>query len=128
MAEIVPITKLYESECIKLVFKNKLDPSSELQPIAIKKLLINENQESSRIYGSNNRIKIPSHYKSDHCMYQIIKKFNNANNELKECGNLWSLKRMLKEEFLQSLPKCEINNCNICMLDNRRNYERYMLY
>ena len=128
MAEIVPITKLYESECIKLVFKNKLDPSSELQPIAIKKLLINENQESSRIYGSNNRIKIPSHYKSDHCMYQIIKKFNNANNELKECGNLWSLKRMLKEEFLQSLPKCEINNCNICMLDNRRNYEKYMLY
>ena len=61
LAEIVPITKLYQSECTKLVFKNKLDPSYDLQPIAIKNLLINDDQESSRLYGNNNKIKIPSH-------------------------------------------------------------------
>ena len=125
LAEIVPITKLYQSECTKLVFIHKLDPSSDLQPIAIKNLLINDEQKSSRLYG-NNKIKIPSHYKFEHCMYQIIKRFNNTNDNVKMCGNVWSLKKMLKEEALETLKECDINDCNICKLDKWRNYERYM--
>ena len=83
--------KLYQIECTKLVFENKLDPSSDLQTIAIKKLLINNDQESSRLY-ENYRIKIPSHYKFQYCMYQIINNFNNTNDNIKMCGNIWSLK------------------------------------
>ena len=59
-------------------------------------------------------------------MYQIINKYNNSNLESKMCGNLWSLKQKIKEDCLKSLRKCEINNCNICLLDNWRNYEKYM--
>ena len=35
LANILPLTKLYESESTKLVFKNKSDPSANKQPIAI---------------------------------------------------------------------------------------------
>ena len=126
LANILPITKLYESECTKLVFKYKSDPSANNQPIAIKELLIKKTHDSTRIYDDLYKIKIPSSYKYEHCMYQIINNYNNSNLEAKMCGNLWSLKRKIKEDCLQSLRKCEINNCNICLLDNWRNYEKYM--
>ena len=50
--------------------------------------MIKKVQESSRLYG-NNRIKIPSHYKFQHCMYQIINNFNKTNDNIKMCGNVW---------------------------------------
>ena len=102
------------------------DPSANNQPLAIKELLLKETQDSSRIYDDLYKIKIPSSYKYEHCMYQIINKYNNSNLESKMCGNLWSLKQKIKEDCLKSLRKCEINNCNICLLDNWRNYEKYM--
>ena len=57
---------------------------------------------------------------------KIINKYNNSNQESKMSCNLWSLRRKIKEDCLQSLRKWEINNCNICLLDNWRNYEKYM--
>ena len=83
-------------------------------------------QDSTRVYDDLYKIKIPSSYKYEHCMYQIINKYNNSNLESKMCGNLWSLKQKIKEDCLKSLRKCEINNCNICLLDNWRNYQKYM--
>ena len=126
LANIVPITKLYESECCKLVYKHKYDPSCNEQPIAIGELLKSEQHNSSRLYDDLNKIKIPSSYKSDHCFYQIINTWNQMDNDVKMSGNLWSLKRRLKEEHIQSLQQCNINNCSICKLDKNRNYQKYM--
>ena len=126
LANIVPITKLYESECCKFVYKHKYDPSRNEQPIAIGELLNSEQHNSSRLYDDLNKIKIPSSYKSDHCFYQIINTWNQMDNDVKMSGNLWSLKRRLKEEQIQSLQQCDINNCNICKLDKNRNYQKYM--
>ena len=122
LAGVVPLNKLYETESIKLVYKNMLDPSSNDQPIAIKNLLITQNHDSARLYGNQNKIKIPSHYKKTHGFFNILEQWNKCRPEFKTCGNLWSLKRMLKEEFLQSIPVCGIKNCSTCLLDREKNY------
>ena len=86
------------SEKMKPQFLQKYRFLSENSEIL--NLLIYENQESPRLYGSNNKIKIPSHYKFQHCMYQIIKCFNNTNNTVRECvGTLGAWKRCWKKNF-----------------------------
>ena len=70
--------------------------------------------------------KLNMHLKLLQKLSQIINKYNNSDQESKMCGNLWSLKQKIKEDCFKSLRKCEINNCDICLLDNWGNYEKYM--
>ena len=55
LAGIIPITKLYESECIKMVFKNKFDPSLDAQPIAIRELFDVPESDSDRLYNDQKK-------------------------------------------------------------------------
>ena len=130
MAGILPITRLFESEAIKLMFKNMREPHSKSQPKSLKELLIPEQKEteieSQRIYQNQNRIKIPNSYKKDDILYKIINCWNNAGSNVRNAGNQWSLKKALKEEFISSLPECNGRNCNICLLDANKDYHQYM--
>ena len=50
LANIMPITRIYEAECIKLVFKNKFDPSIDDQPIGIRELIDLPDSNNDRLY------------------------------------------------------------------------------
>ena len=126
LAKILPITKLYETECTKLVFKNKFDPSYMDQPLAVRELINFPDSNIDRLYADKNRIKIPNHYKNGHCFYNILNSWNNSDNDYKMAGNLYSLKKMIKEDITNSHPPCTIKNCHICDLDKGRCYQRYM--
>ena len=123
---ILPITKMYDFEAIKMVYKNKYEPLSNTQPLAIKDLLIPHNHDSIRLYHDQNNIKIPDYYKKNHCFYNMINVWNNSSGEARMAGNIWSLKRSLKSELTQSLQPCVIRNCKICQIDENRDYQKYM--
>ena len=106
-----------------MVFKNKFDPSHDAQPIAIRELFDLPDTDSDRLYNDQKKIKIPSQYKKGHCLFNIIKCWNDS--KLKQAGNLFSLKKLIKLEFTKS-PPCPIKNCNICLLDAKKDYKKYM--
>ena len=126
LAGIEPITKLYNKECIKMVFKNKFDPMSINQPTAIRELFMTKENNRARLYKNMNKIKIPSYYKKENCLYNIIDNWNSSDPEIKDSGNLWILKKKLKQCYLNSLPICDHINCKTCQLDENKDYEKYM--
>ena len=83
LSGIISITKLYESESIKMVYKYKFDPASEVLPIAIRQLINLPSANSNRLYNDQNKIKIPSEDKKEHCFYNIIDCWNNCDPTLK---------------------------------------------
>ena len=117
---------MYEFEAIKMVYKNKYEPLSNTQPLAIKELLIPQNHDSLRLYHDQNKIKIPNYYKKDHCFYNMINVWNNSSDEARMAGNIWSLKRILKNKFIHSLEPCGTRNCKICQIDENKDYQIYM--
>ena len=126
LAGILPLTKMYEYEAIKMIYKNKQEPPSDTLPLAIKELIIPQNHESIRLYQDQNKIKIPRSYKYGHSFYNMITTWNNSNPDARMAGNIWSLKKYLKDDFIQSLPMCRTKECNICKLDENKDYQKYM--
>ena len=126
LSGIIPITKLYEVESIKMVYKYKFDPAFGELPIAIRELINLPSTNSNRLYNDQNKIKIPSEYKNGHCFYNIIDCLNNCDPTLKMAENLYSLKKMIKEEFPKATSPCNVINCKICQLDLGRNYSYCM--
>ena len=96
------------------------------QPLAVRELINFPDSNIDRIYADKNRIKIPNHYKNGHCFYNILNSWNNCENDYKMAGNLFSLKKMIKDDFTKSHPPCTIKNCHICDLDKGRCYQKYM--
>ena len=70
LAGILPLTKMYEYEAIKVIYKYKQEPLSDTLPLAIKELIIPQNHESIRLYQDQNKIKIPRSYKYGHSFLQ----------------------------------------------------------
>ena len=50
LAGILPLTKLYDAEAIKMVYKNWTEELSDIQPIAIRDLIIPSSENNARIY------------------------------------------------------------------------------
>ena len=126
LAGILPLTKMYEYEAIKMIYKFKQEPLSDTQPLAIRELIIPQNHESIRLYQEQNKIRIPNSYKYGHSLYNMIRLWNNSNPDARIAGNIWSLKKLLKNDFIQSLPTCHTKDCNICKLDEDKDYQKYM--
>ena len=57
LAGIEPITKLYNKECIKMVFKNKFDPMSLNQPTAIRELFMTKENNRARLYKNITKLR-----------------------------------------------------------------------
>ena len=111
-----------------MVYKNWMEHLSDNQPVAIRDLInpSTEDNDNVRIYLHQNKIKIPSAYKKGECMYNMINVWNNCNPDARKAGNFWSLKKFLKDEYTQSLSACHAKKCNICMIDENKDYSKYM--
>ena len=49
LEKITPIESIYEREAIKFVFKNFSETSADLQPVAIRDILFNDNNKQTQI-------------------------------------------------------------------------------
>ena len=94
------------------------DTNDEL-PREIGKLLFegSSNTHNLRYYDSRSNIKISDKFQKGNCMYNIIQAWNQADSSLKSAGNLWSLKKLLKEKTSNGEKICQKRNCQICNLD-----------
>ena len=41
-------------------------------------------------------------------------------------GNIYLVKKVLKEEHINKIKNCDLKKCKLCELDSRRNYQKYM--
>ena len=56
-------------------------------------------------------------------MYQLCKIWNETTNDIKCNGNYFSLKRELKSSALKSLKRCDIEQCQTCLIDKGISYD-----
>ena len=130
LAKITPIESIYEREAIKFVFKNFSETSADLQPAAIRDILFNDNNKQTQIRtrfdDDITKIRIKSQIKKGQCIFSIIEKWNNANPDLRNAGNLFSLKRLLTYELETKMKECTKDNCFSCKNDVNKDYLKYM--
>ena len=127
LADITPVEKIYKCETLKFVFKYKNELTKNEQPKALYDLF-NHKTTKRTTRQSNNTLNIQSkkEYKSDHCAYNIISTWNNAETDIKNSGNLWSLKQQFTETLRNEDTECHIKKCYQCKMDKNRNYTNYM--
>ena len=118
LAEITPIDKIYKCETLKFVFKYKNELTKNEQPKALSEIFNNEttNRKTRQSINKNN-IQIKKEYKKDQTAYSLIKTWNESENDLKNSGNLWSLKRQLKEKNKDNIKPCTTKKCFQCTID-----------
>ena len=94
LANITPITKLYETEAIKFVFSYISDTTKDQQPKSIHKILFHNTDVTrrTRFHDDESKIKINHEYRKGQAIYNLITIWNNANPKLRFAGNHWSLK------------------------------------
>ena len=90
--------------------------------------IFNQETTNRKTRQSNNKtnIQIEKEYKKDQAAYSLIKTWNDAENDLKNSGNLWSLKKQLKENTKNNIMNCNANKCYQCTIDKHINYKNYM--
>ena len=128
LAEITPIDKIYKCETLKFVFKYRNELTKNEQPRALSEIF-NQETKKRKTRQSNNKtnIQIKKGYKKDQAAYSLIKTWNDAENDLKNSGNLWSLKQQLKENIKNNITNCNAKKCYQCKIDKNINYENYMI-
>ena len=72
------------------------------------------------------KIRIKSQIKNEQCIFSIIEKWNNANPDLRNAGNLFSLKRLLTYDLETKMKDCTKNNCFSCKTDVNKDYLKYI--
>ena len=127
LAEITPIDQIYKCETLKFVYKYRKELTKYEQPQALSEIFNYEtkNKKTRQSYNKTN-IQIKKEYKKDHTAYSLIKTWNEAENDLKNSGNLWSLKTLLKQYTKNNITNCTAKKCFQCTLDKNVNYEKYM--
>ena len=127
LAEIIPINKVYKCEALKFVFKYRNELTKNEQPRALSEIFSHEiaNRKTRQSINKTN-IQIKKEYKKDQNAYSLIKVWNDAENDLKNSGNLWSLKQQLKENIRNEITDCQVKKCYQCKIDKNINYENYM--
>ena len=80
LANITPITKLYETEAIKFVFSYISDTTKDQQPKAIQKILFHNTDvtKQTRFHDDESKIKINHEYRKGQAIYNLITIWNNA--------------------------------------------------
>ena len=126
LSKIIPINKLYETEAIKFILKYKNEIYKDQQPLAIRKIILKTNTRNTRTNDEDLKIKIINEHKQGHCIYNLFKTWNDANNDMRMAGNLLSLKMLIIETYTKELHPCKVNNCFTCNIDKNRDYEKYM--
>ena len=129
LSNIIPIDKLYETEATKFVFMHISDTTKDQQPKAIHNILFQKTAITryTRLYDDESKIKINHEYRKGQAIYNLLDTWNNAKSDLRMAGNLFSLKKMIRNEFIHKIKPCLNKNCYICQLDKWKNYEKYML-
>ena len=127
LAEITPIDKIYKCETLKFVFKYKNELTKNEQPKALSEIFNNVTINRKTRQSINiNKIQIKKEYKKDQAAYSLITTWNESENDLKNSGNLWSLKRQLKENIKDNIKPCTTKKCYQCTIDKHILYENYM--
>ena len=127
LAEIIPINKVYKCEALKFVFKYRNELTKNEQPRALSEIFSHEiTNRKTRQSKNKTNIQIKKEYKKDQNAYSLIKVWNDAENDLKNSGNLWSLKQQLKENIRNEITDCQVKKCYQCKIDKNINYENYM--
>ena len=127
LSNITPIGKLYENEAVKFVYKYVSELYKYDQPLAIRKIILNASKnERTRLHDDKSKIKMKNNFKAGQCMFNLIDTWNKTKNQYRMAGNLWSLKKMIKEEVLNEIKLCTAKKCYMCNLDKHVNYEKRM--
>ena len=127
LAEIIPINKVYKCEALKFVFKYRNELTKNEQPRALSEIFSHEiTNRKTRQSKNKTNIQIKKEYKIDQSAYSLIKVWNDAENDLKNSGNLWSLIHQLKENIRNEITDCQVKKYYQCKIDKNRNYENYM--
>ena len=127
LSNIIPIRKLYENEAVKFVYKYVSELYKYDQPLAIRRIILNTSKnERTRIHDDKSKIKMSDNFKAGQCMYNLIDTWNKTKKHHRMAGNLWILKKTIKEEALNEIKPCTEKKCYMCNLDKNVNYEKYM--
>ena len=117
---IAPVSK-------KTAVKYKNELTKNEQPKALNEIFNNETtNRKTRQSKNKNNIQIKKEYKKDQAAYSLIKTWNESENDLKNSGNLWSLKRQIKEKIKENIKPCTTKKCYQCTIDKHIKYENYM--
>ena len=123
LSNITPIQDIYENEALKFVFKNTSVLSSYHQPVAIRDILLqntNHRQIRTRFDDDDTKIRINNQYTKGQAIFDILDIWNNASHDIRNAGNLFSLKRMLKNKINTDMNECTTENCYSCRIDVHR--------
>lgn len=126
LADVVPVKNLYRVEALKFVFKSKNELHSKYQPDAINELFKPQKElRHTRRADSFLNIRLPRGCKKGNALYSLSMQWNYAKESHKSAGNLFSLKKVLKDDIMESIEICNTRDCVICKKDAIRNYPRY---
>ena len=65
--------------------------------------------------------------KKGNILYSLLMQWNIAKESHKSAGNLFSLKKALKEDITENIVNCNTRNCEICKKDASKNYLGYQV-
>ena len=128
LSKIIPVTKLYEIEATKFIYKFKNELCCSQQPMAIREIILKKNtsrRNDSRV-PETNKIVIPHEYKKGSCLFNLMEKWNKSKESYRMSGNPWILKRTMNEDALHEIEDCTLKKCIICSSDESRDYNKYM--
>ena len=60
-------------------------------------------------------------------IYELAKIWNNTSTEIRNSGNLFSLKKQIINSALQSIQPCSKVNCYICGIDSNIDYSERLI-
>ena len=107
LANVVPVKNIYRVEALKFVFKSKNELHSKYQPDAINELF-KPQKELRHTRGADTflNIRLPSGCKKGNALYNLSMQWNKAKESHKSAGNLFSFKKALREEIMESMKNC----------------------
>ena len=123
--KIIPINQTFAAEATKLIFRMKHELTEGVQPKAIKELFVDktknrttrQSQDTSRVHP----------VLTQGLIYELAKIWNNTSTEIRNSGNLFSLKKQIINSALQSIQPCSKVNCYICSIDSNIDYSERLI-
>ena len=127
LSGIIPVTKLYEMEATKFIYKFKNELSCSQQPIAIREIILKKNtsRRNDLRVPDTNMMVIPQEYKKGSCLFNLMDKWNKSKESYRMSGNPWILKNIMNEDALNEIEDCALKKCVICKSDEARDYDKY---
>ena len=80
----------------------------------------------ARFNDDETKIRINNQYTKGQAIFDILDIWNNASYDIRNAGNLFSLKRMLKNKINTDMNECTTVDCYSCRIDVHSDYSKYM--